>query len=58
MSYLNRFLKEKQPYLIAELGINHNGKVSIAKNMINAAKINGADCVKFQHFYANELISI
>ena len=58
MSYLNRFLKEKQPYLIAELGINHNGKVSIAKNMINVAKINGADCVKFQHFYANELISI
>ena len=25
--------------------------------MIDVAKKNGADCVKFQHFYANELIS-
>ncbi len=57
MSYLNKLSNQKQPYLIAELGINHNGNISIAKKMINAAKKNGADCVKFQHFYANELIS-
>ena len=58
MSYINKFSNQKQPYLIAELGINHNGNTSIAKKMIDLAKRNGADCVKFQHFYANELISI
>lgn len=57
MSYLDRILNQKQPYLIAELGINHNGRISVAKKMIDVAKRNGADCVKFQHFYANELIS-
>ena len=57
MSYLNKLSKQKQPYLIAELGINHNGNMSIAKKMIDSAKKNGADCVKFQHFYAKELIS-
>ena len=25
MSYLNKIVRRKQPYLIAELGINHNG---------------------------------
>ena len=57
MGYINKFLKQKQPYLIAEIGINHNGSLSIAKRMIESAKKNGADCVKFQHFYAEELIS-
>ena len=58
MSYINKFSIHSQPYLIAELGINHNGNISLAKKMIDAAKKNGADCVKFQHFYAEELISI
>ena len=58
MTYINKISKQQYPYLIAELGINHNGKMSIAKKMIDVAKKNGADCVKFQHFYAEELISI
>ena len=58
MSYIDKFSIHSQPYLIAELGINHNGKTPIAKKMIDVAKKNGADCVKFQHFYADELISI
>ena len=58
MGYLDKFSIHSHPYLIAELGINHNGKMSIAEKMIDVAKKNGADCVKFQHFYANELISI
>ena len=31
MTYLNKIKKINQPYLIAELGINHNGKISLAK---------------------------
>lgn len=58
MAFLNKIKKIKQPYLIAELGINHNGRISLAKKMIDKAKKNGADCVKFQHFYAEDLISI
>lgn len=57
MSYLNKIVRKKQPYLIAELGINHNGNMALAKKMIDKAKKNGADCVKFQHFYADQLIS-
>ncbi len=42
------------PYCIAEVGINHNGDLSIAKKMIEAAKEAGADAVKFQTFKAEE----
>jgi len=35
-------------YVIAEIGINHNGSVDIAKKMILGAVVAGADCVKFQ----------
>lgn len=37
-----------KPYIIAELGSNHNGDMELAKRMIVAAKEAGADCVKFQ----------
>ena len=38
----------KKPYLIAEIGINHNGSLKIAKEMIDIAKNTGFDAVKFQ----------
>ena len=37
-----------KPYLIAEIGINHNGDINIAKKLIKNAKICGFDSVKFQ----------
>ena len=38
----------KKPFLIAEIGINHNGDIDIAKKLINLAKKTGFNCVKFQ----------
>ena len=38
----------KKPYLIAEIGINHNGDINIAKKLIKNAKDCGFDSVKFQ----------
>lgn len=36
------------PYFIAEIGINHNGDLQIAKRLIDASYATGWDCVKFQ----------
>ncbi len=39
-----------KPYVIAEIGANHNGDMDIAREMIRVAKKIGCDCVKFQSF--------
>lgn len=45
----NRLIGDDQPaYIIAEIGINHNGDLDIAKAMIDAAVEAGVDAVKFQ----------
>jgi len=38
----------KTPFIIAEIGINHNGDIKLAKKFIDMAKDCGADAVKFQ----------
>tara|TARA_Y100001934_G_C12386137_1_gene795868 strand:- start:10780 stop:13176 length:2397 start_codon:yes stop_codon:yes gene_type:complete len=44
-------------YIIAEAGLNHNGSLSIGKQLIDAAKETGCDAVKFQTFSASSRIS-
>lgn len=44
-------------YIVAEIGINHNGDIDHAKKMVEAAQLCGADAVKFQVFKANEFVS-
>ena len=41
-------------YVIAEVGVNHNGNIDIAKKLVNIAKDCGANAVKFQTFKAEE----
>jgi len=45
----NRLVGDGEPvYVIAEIGINHNGSLEIAKKMIDGAVFAGCDAVKFQ----------
>ncbi len=46
-----------QPYIIAEAGVNHNGSLKMAFELIDRAAEAGADCVKFQAFTAGELVT-
>lgn len=47
----------KKPYIIAELGSNHNGDMDIAREMIVQAKEAGADCVKFQSWSKDSIFA-
>ncbi|MFA5039029.1 MAG: N-acetylneuraminate synthase [Candidatus Omnitrophota bacterium] len=47
----------KNVLIIAEAGVNHNGSLTIAKRMVDAAVSAGADAVKFQTFVAESLVS-
>ena len=47
----------KSPYIIAEIGINHNGYLRLAKKMILESKKAGADAVKFQKRDASDLVN-
>ena len=44
-------------YIIAEAGVNHNGSFALACKLVDAAKEAGADCIKFQTFKAENLVS-
>ena len=50
------FEKFKKTYIIAEIGVNHNNNISLAKKLVDKAKSAGADAVKFQTFKAKNLV--
>ena len=64
MDIYRRIIENPDPFVIAEIGANHNGDMRLAKKLIRAAKKSGADAVKFQswskkslftrHFYKQE----
>jgi len=49
MKIANRLVGDDQPcYIVAEIGINHNGDLDLAKKLISVALAAGCDAVKFQ----------
>jgi N,N'-diacetyllegionaminate synthase len=44
-------------FIIAEVGVNHNGSIDIARKLIDVAKDAGANAIKFQTFKAEKLVS-
>ena len=50
------FKMSKKVYIIAEIGINHCGKINIAKKLIDIAKNCEADAVKFQTYLTEKLV--
>jgi N-acetylneuraminate synthase/N,N'-diacetyllegionaminate synthase len=55
---LNKFVGEQQPiFIIAEAGVNHNGKIEFAKKLVDIAANSGADAVKFQTFKTENLVT-
>ena len=52
----NYFMDFKRTFVIAEIGVNHNNDMSLAKKLVINAKSAGADAVKFQTFKASNLV--
>ena len=44
-------------FVIAEIGVNHNGSIKLAKKLVLKAKEAGADCVKFQTFNPDKIVT-
>ena len=50
-------MNKDRVFIIAEAGVNHNGSIIIAKEMIDAAFNAGVDAIKFQTFKAERVVS-
>ena len=51
-------MRESNIKIIAEIGVNHNGSIRIAKKLIDKVKSAGADFVKFQFFNSKDLTTV
>ena len=47
-------MNSKKTFIIAEAGVNHNGDMKMAKELIHEAKKAGVSAIKFQTFIANK----
>ena len=53
---LGEIMREKT-FIIAEAGVNHNGDMELAYQLVDVAKAAGADAIKFQTFVSESLVS-
>lgn len=60
-NYPNKLTREsmssKKTFIIAEAGVNHNGSLDLAKEMVEVASESGADAIKFQTFLTDQLVT-
>ena len=49
-------MKKNKTIIIAEIGVNHNGNIKLAKKLVDVAKKSGVNYVKFQTFKAENLV--
>lgn len=49
--------ESRKPFVIAEAGVNHNGRLDLALKLIDYAKEAGADAIKFQTFKAEQVVT-
>ena len=47
----------KKIFIIAEAGVNHNGRLDLAYKLVDVAQEAGADAIKFQTFKSEKLVS-
>ena len=55
--YINKPSFTDRVFIVAEAGVNHNGKLEMAFDLIDAAKDAGADAIKFQTFKTEKIVS-
>ena len=53
---MKNILSNKKVLVVAEIGVNHNGDIKLAKKMILGAKRSGADAIKIQTFNTHEVM--
>ena len=53
----NTFFNSDKTFIVAEIGINHNGDMGLANELINAAAEAGADSVKFQNYRTEDFVN-
>lgn len=54
----DRLLGEDEPtFIVAEIGVNHNGNLRVAKKLIDAAKESDAEAVKFQAYRTERIVT-
>ena len=51
-----RIAVDAPTYVIAQIGVDHNGDAALAHRMIDAARATGADAVKFQTYRTQDLV--
>ncbi len=57
LSYFKKSDQLRDPFMIAEAGVNHEGSLDIAKRLIDEAKEGGAQAIKFQTYKAHTIAS-
>jgi len=54
----NKLIDERKPcFIIAEAGVNHNGRLDLAEKLVDVARKAGADAIKFQTFKSGGVVS-